>query len=99
MLVVVVRGLAQRSATPSQPPLFRSPRPDIGERWPSRMVATAAENRVSFRHNARDFLVRPPCGVVRNVCCDARYRGGLECAGKACRRTGFSTYEHGENKR
>jgi hypothetical protein len=25
MLVMVVRGLAQRSATPSQPPLFRVP--------------------------------------------------------------------------
>ena len=31
-------------------------------------------------------------GVARNIV-------ELECAGKACRRTGFSTYEHGEDKR
>jgi hypothetical protein len=31
-------------------------------------------------------------GVARNI-------AGRECAGKACRRTGFSTYEHRENKR
>jgi hypothetical protein len=64
-------------------------------------VDGSATNK-AFRHNARDFLVRrlsPACNVVRNLCCDARSRWGLECAGKACRRTGFSTYEHGENKR
>jgi hypothetical protein len=30
-------------------------RPDLGERCPFRLVATAAENRLSFRHNARDL--------------------------------------------
>jgi hypothetical protein len=64
-------------------------------------VDGSATNK-AFRHNARDFLVRrlsPACNVVRNLGCDARSRGGLECAGKASRRTGFSTYEHGENER
>src|SRR5262245_24241207 len=26
----------------------RTPRPDLGERWPSRLVATAAENRLNI---------------------------------------------------
>jgi hypothetical protein len=25
--------------------------PDLGERWPARLVATAAEDRLSIRHN------------------------------------------------
>jgi hypothetical protein len=29
------------------------PRPDLGERWPSRLVATAEENRLSFRRIIR----------------------------------------------
>src|SRR5262249_21621696 len=29
------------------------PGPDLGGRWPSRLVATAAEDRLSFRHNAQ----------------------------------------------
>jgi hypothetical protein len=31
--------------------------PDLGERWPSRLVATAAENRLNLRHSARDLRV------------------------------------------
>jgi hypothetical protein len=31
------------------------PRSDLRERWPSRLVATAEEDCLSFRHNARDF--------------------------------------------
>jgi hypothetical protein len=27
-----------------------SARPDLGERWPSRLVATASENRLNMRH-------------------------------------------------
>src|SRR5262249_62426264 len=34
-------------------------RPDLGLRWPSRLVATAAEERLSFRHNAHVRLRRP----------------------------------------
>jgi hypothetical protein len=30
---------------------FRSPRPHLGERWSSRLVATAAESRLSIRRN------------------------------------------------
>jgi len=26
--------------------------PDLGERWPARLVATAAEDRLSFRRNS-----------------------------------------------
>jgi hypothetical protein len=33
-------------------------RPDLGLRWPSRLVATAAEDRLSFRRNARRKLLR-----------------------------------------
>jgi hypothetical protein len=38
--------------------LLPESRPDLGERWPSRLVATAAENRLSFRRNSiTRFLV------------------------------------------
>jgi hypothetical protein len=32
----------------------------FGERWPSRLVATAAEKRLSFRHNAQVVFVKKP---------------------------------------
>jgi hypothetical protein len=34
-------------------------RPDLGECWPSRLVATAAENRLSFRRNSHIMRLRP----------------------------------------
>src|SRR5262249_54063419 len=37
-------------------------RPDLGERWPVRLVATSEEDYLSFRHNARDG---GGCGILR----------------------------------
>jgi hypothetical protein len=46
------------AAPGSRPPCRRwPPRPDLGEHWPSRLVATAAEHRLSFRTTRRS---RPP---------------------------------------
>jgi hypothetical protein len=44
------RGKNQRGFTGS----------DLGERWPSRLVATAAEDRLSFRRNAHVVCGKPP---------------------------------------
>src|SRR5262249_10654546 len=44
------RALASRSHRRCWPA-----RPHLGERWPSRLVATAAEKRLSFRHIATPF--------------------------------------------
>jgi len=33
---------------------------DLGERWPSRLVATAAEDRLSFRRNPHNVFLRQP---------------------------------------
>jgi hypothetical protein len=35
-------------------------RPDLGERWPSRLVATSAEDRLNIRRNSRTSLLRQP---------------------------------------
>src|SRR6516165_12234853 len=40
------------------------PRPDLGWRWPSRLVATAAEDRVSFRRNLRRFVTASDCQTI-----------------------------------
>jgi hypothetical protein len=34
--------------------------PDLGERWPSRLVTTAAENRLSIRRNPHTSFLRQP---------------------------------------
>jgi len=39
-------------------------RPDLGERWPSRLVATAEEDRVSFRRNLRRFVTASDCQTI-----------------------------------
>jgi len=39
--------------------------PDLGERWPSRLVATAAEDRLSFRRNLHtSFAAASDCGTI-----------------------------------
>jgi hypothetical protein len=40
-------------------------RPDLGGRWPSRLVATAAENRLSFRRNPHtSFAAVSDCRTI-----------------------------------
>src|SRR5262249_27483143 len=44
----------QRSTPPgTRIAAYMTSRPDLGERWPSRLVATAAEKRLSFSSKAR----------------------------------------------
>jgi len=38
-------------------------RPDLGERWPSRLVATEEEDRLSIRGAARSVVCHPRCGT------------------------------------
>ena len=40
-------------------------RPDLGERWPSRLVATAAENRLSIKRNLyTSFAAASDCRII-----------------------------------
>jgi hypothetical protein len=40
-------------------------RPDLGERWPSRLVATAAEDRLTFRRNPHtSFAAASDCRAI-----------------------------------
>jgi hypothetical protein len=39
-------------------------RPDLGERWPSRLVAMAAEDRLSIRRNAHKFAAASDRTIV-----------------------------------
>jgi hypothetical protein len=51
--------------------------PDLGERWPSRLVATASESRLNIRHNAHVAVIElpeqyasafsKPCGAIATL--------------------------------
>jgi hypothetical protein len=65
--------------TPQLPPSASSPArsphrrcrtawTDLGERWSSRLVATAEEDRLSFRHNAQVRLRQPAIAGTIAIC-------------------------------
>jgi hypothetical protein len=45
------------SGWPARFALGRLPRPDLGERWPSRLVATAEEDCLSYRWHVAHFML------------------------------------------
>jgi hypothetical protein len=63
-----VRVLGGQRSTPPGTTIaaYMTSRPDLGERWPSRLVATAEEGRLSFRRNSQTSFATAPRFPLKN---------------------------------